>query len=67
MVELGEDGIALLETLGTQIKFANGNHYYNLPFWFKRVGKRVFVEYNNNKLPKELSDLIITKKDEKWS
>ena len=58
-VKLVKTDSDLLETCGNAVKLSNGEEWFYMPYWFKKVGKEVYAQYNFENLPKELIDQIV--------
>lgn len=62
-IKLSDDTISLLNQ-GSILREADGETYYFLPFWFKKIGDTNEFEMNSlGKLPKKLKELIISKRN----
>lgn len=54
-LKLIETDSKFLEVAGSAIT-VNGNEYFSLPFWYKKIGDGLFVEYRFEDLPQELKN-----------
>lgn len=62
-IKLSDDTISLLNQ-GTILEAADGQRYYFIPFWFKKIGDTNEFEMNPlGKLPKKLQNFIISKRN----
>lgn len=60
-IKLSDDTISLLNQ-GSVLLDSEGETYYFLPFWFKKIGDTNEFEMNPlGRLPKKLQDLITSK------
>jgi len=64
-ITLNEGTISLFESIASILVDPNDpDKYYFLPFWFKRIGDTNEFEINSlGRLPKNLKDLIISKRN----
>lgn len=64
-IELTNQQVQLLE-MGTKINTKDGNTYYFLPYWYKKVDNNgMFEELNWDKLPEGVKKYIENQKEKK--
>lgn len=58
-VKLVETDSEFLENCASKVTTSNGDEWFYMPLWFKKIRNNVYTEYNYENLPKELIEQIV--------